>query len=49
MSASDTGGSGRRVADRRQEQRPFEGEDRRKGERRSGRDRRSTPRSPTEN
>lgn len=40
--------SGRRKADRRKQQEPFEGEDRRKGERRSGRDRRSEPREPTE-
>jgi hypothetical protein len=39
---------GRRKGDRREAQAPFEGEDRRKGERRSGEDRRATPRSPTE-
>ena len=39
---------GRRKGDRRQSQAPFEGEDRRKTERRSGQDRRATPRSPTQ-
>lgn len=39
--------SGRRKADRRKQQQPFDGEDRRKGERRSGVDRRTQPRSPT--
>jgi hypothetical protein len=36
---------GRRKSDRRQAQQPFEGPDRRKQERRSGEDRRTTPRS----
>jgi hypothetical protein len=40
--------SGRRKGDRRKSQVPFEGEDRRKGERRSGKDRRSEPRRPTD-
>jgi hypothetical protein len=39
---------GRRKTDRRKAQQPFEGEDRRKGERRSGRDRRTAPRPATE-
>lgn len=39
---------GRRKGDRRQSQAPFEGEDRRKAERRSGEDRRAKPRSPIE-
>lgn len=39
---------GRRKQDRRAQQTPFEGEDRRKGERRSGADRRTTPRSTGE-
>jgi hypothetical protein len=39
---------GRRKTDRRKAQQPFEGEDRRKGERRSGQDRRSAPRPATE-
>jgi hypothetical protein len=38
----------RRQADRRQAQQPFAGEDRRKGERRSGTDRRALPRADTE-
>lgn len=42
---SDTPEDGRRKGDRRQSQQPFEGPDRRKGERRSGEDRRTTPRS----
>jgi hypothetical protein len=41
---SDGPGGGRRQGDRRQRQVPFEGEDRRKGERRSGADRRANPR-----
>lgn len=48
MTESDAEGSGRRVGDRRKEQKPFEGEDRRKGERRSGKDRRAAPRNPTD-
>ena len=40
--------SGRRKGDRRKSQVPFEGEDRRKGERRSGKDRRVEPRTTTE-
>ncbi|MFN3990826.1 MAG: hypothetical protein ACK4IS_11260 [Erythrobacter sp.] len=40
--------NGRRKGERRVAQQPFDGEDRRKGERRSGRDRRSKPRSPTD-
>lgn len=39
---------GRRKSDRRKTQQPFEGEDRRKGDRRSGQDRRSEPRPPAE-
>lgn len=39
---------GRRKSDRRQSNAPFEGKDRRNGERRSGEDRRAAPRSPTE-
>ncbi len=41
---ADPAGGGRREADRRRAQLPFEGEDRRKGERRSGTDRRAAPR-----
>lgn len=41
---ADPEGGGRRQGDRRKAQLPFEGEDRRKGERRSGTDRRATPR-----
>jgi len=37
----------RRKEDRRKAQVPFEGPDRRKADRRSGADRRTTPRSPT--
>lgn len=44
-SVSDTPEGGRRKGDRRQSQQPFEGPDRRRGERRSGEDRRTTPRS----
>lgn len=36
---------GRRQTDRREAQQPFDGPDRRKGDRRSGADRRATPRS----
>lgn len=45
--APDAAGGGRRQTDRRQAQEPFTGEDRRKGERRSGTDRRSNPRADT--
>ena len=48
MKPDSTGDDGRRKGDRRQQQTPFAGEDRRKGERRSGRERRSEPREPTE-
>lgn len=41
---SDPQRSGRREGDRRKEQAPFDGEDRRKGDRRSGTDRRKAPR-----
>lgn len=37
--------NGRRQTDRRKSQQPFAGPDRRKGDRRSGDDRRTTPRS----
>lgn len=37
--------TGRRQTDRRQSQQPFDGPDRRKGDRRSGTDRRATPRA----
>lgn len=37
--------AGRRQSDRRQSQQAFTGEDRRKGDRRSGQDRRATPRA----
>lgn len=40
----DPSGGGRRKEDRRKAQVPFEGPDRRKGDRRSGTDRRATPR-----
>jgi hypothetical protein len=40
-----SGSDGRRQEDRRQSQQPFDGPDRRKGDRRSGSDRRNTPRS----
>ena len=46
-SAADPAGGGRRQGDRRKAQLPFEGEDRRKGERRSGTDRRNSPRGDT--
>jgi len=41
---ADGPGGGRRQGDRRKSKQPFEGPDRRKGERRSGKDRRTTPR-----
>ena len=44
----DPAGGGRRQGDRRKEQVPFEGPDRRKADRRAGTDRRITPRSDTE-
>jgi len=40
----DHSGGGRRQGDRRKAQVPFEGPDRRKGDRRSGTDRRAAPR-----
>lgn len=46
--AADPAGGGRRQHDRRQKQVPFEGPDRRKGDRRSGADRRTSPRGDTE-
>lgn len=45
---TDPDGGGRRQTDRRRAATPFEGEDRRKGERRSGTDRRTTPRGDPE-
>lgn len=45
--AADPSGGGRRNGDRRQAQVPFEGADRRKADRRSGTDRRTTPRDET--
>lgn len=44
---TDTSGSsdGRRAGERRQAQQPFEGPDRRKGDRRTGEDRRAKPRA----
>jgi len=39
--------NGRRQGDRRKTDQPFEGPDRRKGDRRSGTDRRKEPRQPT--
>lgn len=42
--ASDPSGGGRRQGDRRKAQVPFEGPGRRKADRRSGTDRRTTPR-----
>lgn len=42
--SQDATGSGRRTGDRRQKQVPFDGPDRRKGERRSGTERRADPR-----
>lgn len=47
-SGSDPAGGGRRQDDRRKAQVPFDGPDRRKAERRAGTDRRTTPRSDTE-
>jgi hypothetical protein len=41
----DGADDGRRQSDRRQTQQPFDGPERRKGDRRSGTDRRATPRS----
>jgi hypothetical protein len=41
---ADPSGGGRRQGDRRRADLPFEGPDRRKGERRSGADRRAAPR-----
>lgn len=41
---ADPSGGGRRKSDRRQAQMPFDGPDRRKGDRRAGTDRRATPR-----
>lgn len=46
--AGDPSGGGRRQGDRRKAQLPFEGPDRRKGDRRSGTDRRATPREDGE-
>jgi hypothetical protein len=47
--SADPSGPGRRQGeDRRKAQLPFEGPDRRKGDRRSGNDRRKTPRSEEE-
>lgn len=45
---TDPAGGGRRQGDRRKAQLPFEGPDRRKGDRRSGEDRRTTPRGEAE-
>jgi hypothetical protein len=42
--ATDPSGGGRRQTDRRKAQLPFDGPDRRKGDRRTGEDRRTTPR-----
>ena len=42
--AGDPSGGGRRQTDRRKAQLPFDGPDRRKGDRRTGTDRRTTPR-----
>ncbi len=44
----DPQGGGRRQGDRRKAQVPFEGPDRRKGDRRSGTDRRANPREDGE-
>jgi hypothetical protein len=41
----DAQDSGRRKADRRKQQKPIDGEDRRTGERRAGEDRRTTQRT----
>jgi hypothetical protein len=46
--AEETGSGGRRQADRRKAQVPFDGPERRKGDRRTGEDRRTTPRKDTE-
>ena len=46
--AGDAAGGGRRQADRRKAQAPFEGPDRRKAERRTAADRRATPRAGLE-
>jgi hypothetical protein len=43
--APDPQGGGRRGGDRRTQQVPYDGPERRKGERRSASDRRATPRS----
>ena len=45
---ADPSGGGRRQGDRRKAQLPFEGPDRRKGDRRSGEDRRTTTRGDDE-
>ena len=42
--AADPSGGGRRRTDRRKAQVPFDGPDRRKSDRRTGTDRRTTPR-----
>lgn len=42
--AADPSGGGRRQGDRRKTQQTFDGPDRRMGDRRSGTDRRATPR-----
>lgn len=42
---ADPAGGGRRAGDRRKAKLPFEGADTRKAERRSGSDRRATPRN----
>lgn len=46
--AADPSGGGRRQNDRRKAQVPFDGPDRRKGDRRTGTDRRTTPREDGE-
>ena len=43
--AQNAPAAGRRQADRRKSQQPFDGPDRRKADRRSGADRRTTPRA----
>jgi hypothetical protein len=45
---ADPSGGGRRGGDRRQAAVPFAGPDRRRGDRRSGQDRRTSPRSDGE-
>jgi hypothetical protein len=45
---TDPSGGGRRKEDRRKAQLPFEGPDRRKGDRRAGTDRRAAPRADEE-